>query len=129
MRQIYTSPREENIERMVVLLNEHGIKTHITNMPGHRRGGYARFSYRDTNSDAWPKVWIVHSADLVRTRALLREAGIEPAIRFADELANARKASANPVAKRQRVSRGVRTVLLAIIAILAGLMLWDRFMG
>lgn len=129
MRQIYTSPRHENIERMVALFTEHGIQTHVTDMPGHRGRGYARFSYRDTNNEAWPKVWIVHSADLVRARALLRDAGIEPTIRFGDDLANARKAAANPAAKRRRITRIVRTILLAIIAILAVLMLWHRFIG
>lgn len=128
MRQIYTSPRHKNIERMVELFNAQGIETHVSDMPGHRRG-YARFSYRDTNSEAWPKVWIVHSADLVRARALLRDAGIEPTIRFGDDLANARKAAANPAARRQRITRLVRAILLAIIAVLAALMIWHRFMG
>ncbi|MDN5923542.1 MAG: hypothetical protein L0H70_00925, partial [Xanthomonadales bacterium] len=113
----------------VDLLTVHGIESHVTDMPGHRGRGYARFSYRDNDSANWPKVWIVHSADLVRARALLRDVGIDPTIRFADDLANARKAAANPAAKRQRITRHVRVVLLAIIAILAALMVWHRFMG
>ena len=52
-------------------------------------------------------------------RALLREAGIEPATRFAQELAQARGESTDAIAKkRNAIVWRVRIFLLAVIAVL-----------
>lgn len=76
MRQIYTSPRLENIERMVALLNEHGIETRVTDRPVYQRANYNRPSFRDNNVQSWPKVWVANADDLPRARELLRGMGI-----------------------------------------------------
>ena len=76
MRQIYTSPRLENIERMVALLGEHGIETRVTDRPAYQRASYHRPSFRDNDVRSWPKVWVAHADDLPRARELLREMGI-----------------------------------------------------
>ncbi|MHB1618087.1 MAG: putative signal transducing protein [Metallibacterium sp.] len=79
MRQIYTSPRLENIERMVALLNEHGIETRVTDRPVYQRASYNRPSFRDNDLQSWPKVWVSDANDLPRARELLRGMGIESA--------------------------------------------------
>jgi hypothetical protein len=62
-------------------------------------------------------VWVVKAEDQPRARALLREIGIEPATRFADELQRSR---AVPVAadKRGALAWKLRIGLLAIIAVM-----------
>lgn len=116
MRQIYTSPRLENIERMVALLAEHGIETRVTEKPAYQRPSYSRPSFRDSNTQAWPKVWIVDADDLPRARELLRGMGIETA---------AERAVADLTFSDTKKSRGGRLVgrlravlLLAIFGLL-----------
>lgn len=126
MRQIYTSPRMENIERVVALMTEHGIETSIGNRRGYQGADWKRFSYTARGDrDSWPYVSIVRSEDQTLARKLLRDAGIEPATRFADELAAAR--SAGDPAQHQRTSSRVKLVVLALICgicVLIGLRLF-----
>lgn len=77
MRQIFTSPRIENVERVAQLLREHGIETRITNGRSYRGGHRMAFSYReDAGKDAPPAVWVVKSEDQPQARQLLREIGL-----------------------------------------------------
>lgn len=125
MRQVYSSPRHENIERMVALFSEHGIETQVTALNAYRTRGYKRFSYsRDKDPDVWPKVWVVHSEDQTRARELMRDVGIEPTSRHSHVLEAERKAAAT---QPRGVSSRLRTALLVIIGILVLLMLWRRF--
>lgn len=77
MRQMFTSPRLENVERVAQLLNEAGISTKITNgrsYKGSHRGG---FTYRDTERNGQqPAVWVLVSEDQPRARQILRDAGL-----------------------------------------------------
>jgi len=92
MRQIYTSPRLENVDRVVAMLAEAGIETSVTNRRSWGGSDYKRPSYSGTqNADSWPQVWIVKAEDQPKARQLLREAGVEPAVRHAQELALARR--------------------------------------
>lgn len=116
MRQIYTSPRLENIERMVALLAEHGIESRVTDKPAYQRASYNRPSFRDSNIQAWPKIWVVDADNLPRARALLRDMGIEPtAERFTEDLT-----FGDPRASRGRrfVGRLRAILLLAIFGLL-----------
>lgn len=128
MRQFYTSPRPDNIDRVVALLAEHGIATTVTNRTIWNRSNYQRFSYsrQRENRDSWPQVWINRADDYTKARALLREIGIEPLIRHGEELALAR----NPTPELRRRSVAVRIrriVLLAVATAFVVLML--RYMG
>ncbi len=115
MRQIYTSPRLENIQRVVALMAEHGIQTSIANRRGYHGADWKRFSYSTSGDrDAWPQVSVVRSQDQTLARQVLRDAGLEPATRFADELAASRNAG-DPRAHR-RASLRVKLVVLALIA-------------
>jgi len=120
MRQIYTSPRQENIDTVVALMAEHGIETTVTNRSNYNRPTWQRFSYTQQRDDrdSWPQVWISRADDYAAARALLREIGIEPLVRHGDELAAARNPS--PIARRQHtVARVRRIVLLAVLAAFA----------
>ena len=124
MRQIYTSPRPENIDRVVALMAEHGIEATVANRSNYNRQSWQRFSYtqRQDNRDSWAQVWITHADDYTKARELLRQIGIEPVIRHADELAAAR----NPTPEMRRehtVARVRRIVMLVVLAACAMVML------
>jgi hypothetical protein len=77
MRQVFSSPRLENVERVAQMLEDAGIETRVTHgrsYKGTRRGD---FSYRDhARETPMPAVWIVKSEDQVRGREILRDAGL-----------------------------------------------------
>lgn len=75
MRQVFSSPRLENVEGVVKLLEEAGIQVHVTHGRSFKGSRRRKFSYRDNDSPQ-PTVWVVNSADQVRARALLRDAGL-----------------------------------------------------
>jgi hypothetical protein len=116
MRQIYTSPRQDNIDAVVALMAEHGIEAKVSNRSNYNRPTWQRFSYTQRQDRAsWPQVWITSADDYAKARTLLREIGIEPVIRHGEELAAARNPS--PVDERARtVARARRIVLLAVLA-------------
>lgn len=120
MRQIYTSPRPGNIDRVVALMAEHGIATQVENRSNWRTQGHQRFSYQEPDDarERWEQVWITHADDYTRARELMRELGIEPVIRFGRDLAEARNPS--PQTRRKHtVARARRIVMLAILAAFA----------
>lgn len=120
MRQIYTSPRMENIQRVVALMAERGIQTSIANRRAYQGSDWKRFSYSAKGDrDSWPQVCVVRSEDQTAARRILREAGLEPATRFADELAAAR--AAGDTSGHRRTSLRIKLVLLALIAGVAAL--------
>jgi broad specificity phosphatase PhoE len=116
MRQIYSSPRQENIDNVVALLHEHGIETTVTNRSVWKRPSYQRFSYsqRMDNRDDWPQVWINRADDFTKSRELLREIGIEPVTRYSEELAISRES--NTQLPAQRTAARVRLIALAAVA-------------
>jgi ferric-dicitrate binding protein FerR (iron transport regulator) len=129
MRQLYTSPRQENIDRVVDLLTEKGIETTITNRSNWNKPSYQRFSYSQRNEqrESWPQVWVNKADDYTQARALLKELGIEPVVRHAEELALARNPS-SPERRRQSVANRIRRiVMLAVAGAFVILML--RYMG
>ena len=118
MRQIYTSARIENVERVVALLAEAGIQTSVTNRRAYAGHDYKGPSYASRpDPSTWPQVWVVNAEDQPRARALLREIGVEPATRFADDLQRSR---AEPVAEDRRgaLAWKLRIALLAVIGVL-----------
>lgn len=115
MRQIYTSPRYENVQRVVALLGENHIATTVRNRQDWQGGQWKRFSYTQGGaSESWGQVWVVDSNDQTRAREILREAGLEPATRFADELAAARTPG-DPQRRKANTMR-MRMILLGLIA-------------
>jgi len=125
MRQIYTSPRVENVERVVAMLGEAGIETSVTNRRTWGGHEFKRPSYSaKQDPDSWPQVWIVKAEDQPRARALMREAGIEPAVRHAQELALSRSAKQQ---RRSGFAMYLRLALLASIALIVVLRVFGLF--
>jgi broad specificity phosphatase PhoE len=120
MRLLYTSPRQENIDRVAAYMAENGVETSITNRSNWNRPSYQRFSYaqREEKRDSWPQVWVSRADDFTKARELLRQLGIEPVIRHGEELA----AERNPVQviykrREHMVARARRIILLAILGV------------
>jgi hypothetical protein len=123
MRQIYTSLRNENVDRVVALMDEHGIETTVTNRANYKGGDWKRFSYTNRpDASGWPQVWVVNANDQTRARELLREAGIEPPTRYADELAAATREPLSGQARHRAVASRMRMVALALVAVAAVLL-------
>jgi hypothetical protein len=117
MRQIYTSLRQENIDRVVALMNEHGIETSVTNRSNYKGGDWKRFSYTNRpDASSWPQVWVVNANDQTRARELLREAGIEPPVRYAEELAASREPLSGQ-ARHRAVAGRMRMVTLSLVGV------------
>ncbi|MDA3913867.1 hypothetical protein [Oleiagrimonas sp.] len=123
MREIYTSPRHENVDRVVALLAEHGIETKINNRATYNRPSYQRFSYSNPgDSSRWPQVEVRFAADLTQARELLREAGLEPLTRYAEVLAASRATEKKPVQARRAVVNRARMIAFASVAAVLVLM-------
>ncbi|MFC5579723.1 hypothetical protein [Rhodanobacter terrae] len=115
MRQIYTSPRNESIDRVVALMAEHGIEATVVNRSNYNRPTWQRFSYSQRNDDrsSWAQVWIASADDYTRARVLLREIGIEPLIRHGEELAAVRNPT--PEMRREHTAARVRRIVLLLV--------------
>jgi len=116
MRHIYSSPRIENVERLVAVMAEHGIATRVTNRRAYDSKSYKQFSYaRPGASENWPAVWVTHASDHTRARKLMRDIGIEPVTRYAEELAAFRQRSRSR--SPAHVAARIRTAVLVAVCI------------
>ncbi len=115
MRQIFSSPRLENVEGVVQLLEEAGIEVRVTQGRSFEGGRRRNFSYTDKNAPQ-PAVWVVKSADQVRAREILRDVGLLDSTRPGSYGANAfRFDPATQAVKPQK------RVLLIKMALLIGI--------
>jgi hypothetical protein len=77
MRQVFSSPRLENVEGVARLLREAGIEVRISNGRSYRSGWSGRRSYReDAGGGPQASVWVIKSEEQPKARALLRQAGL-----------------------------------------------------
>src|SRR6187549_3779840 len=77
MRQIFTSPRLENVETVAALLKENGIETWISEARSYKGNRRGTFSYKDAQRGGnQPAVWIVKADDLTAARSIMRDAGL-----------------------------------------------------
>ena len=123
MRQVFRSPRLENVEGVKALLEEHGIATYLSGGRSYKGNRRDRFSYTDRAREE-PALWIVHAEDLPRSRQLLRDAGLmEPSWRSeitgggaTGGAAEASAPAATPEARATRTASRMRLVLLVALA-------------
>lgn len=84
MRQVFSSARLENVERVAALLRDAGIEVRITDGRSYKGGRRGTISYRDQGDATRPAVWIVRSDDSAKAREILREAGLLDSTRPSD---------------------------------------------
>lgn len=116
MRQVFSSPRLENVDRVEAMLHAAGIETHVSNRDKLRRDRLRSFSYTArSDSSSWPAVWVSQAEDLPRAREMLRDAGLmgstRPGVATEYQL-RPRGDYAAP-----RAATHVRRVLLVLVAI------------
>jgi hypothetical protein len=118
MRQVFSSPRIENVDRVEALLHEAGIETHVSNRDKLRRDRLRSFSYSARpDSSSWPAVWIQQAEDLPRARELLRDAGVMGSTR--PDVATEYQLRPRSEFEAPRTASHVRRVLLVLVAISA----------
>lgn len=123
MRQVFTSPRLENVERVAKMLEDEGIEVRITNGRSYKGSVRANFNYRDTGTVPQPALWIIRSEDQPRARSMLREAGLMDSSRYAPDsfLAVSFRGTdpyaATPAQKRSfRIKIGLLLVITVVLA-------------
>ena len=121
MRQIFSSPRLENVEGVASLLTEAGIEIKVSEGRGYKQVSRREFSYVEKRDDAsnQPAVWVIKSDDYKRARELLHGMGLldsVPAPSYVPAPLQF-KAAAKPD-RLKRVSR-MRLTLLFVVGAMA----------
>ncbi|MCI1710225.1 MAG: pathogenicity-like protein [Chiayiivirga sp.] len=118
MRQLFSSPRLENVEAVARLLNEAGIDTWVSESRSYKGNRRGTFSYKDSDRASPPGVWIVKAEDVTRARALLIEAGLIESTRPDSYLPAPPPSSASdnePLRRAHRIRLGVLMVLAVAV--------------
>lgn len=77
MRQVFSSRRLENVERVAALMREAGIDIYIANGRSYKGQRRRQFTYRDhLNHEPEAAVWVLKAGDQPQARQILREAGL-----------------------------------------------------
>lgn len=113
MRQIFSSPRLENVEGVVQLLEDAGIQVRVTHGRSFEGPRRRKFSYSDNDSPQ-PAVWVVNSADQVRAREILRDAGLLDTTRPGESYAT-RAFRFDPLTQAVKPPRRVLLVKMALL--------------
>ncbi|GHB98752.1 hypothetical protein [Thermomonas carbonis] len=125
MRQVFTSPRLENVEAVAGLLRAEGIEVRITNDRSYRGQRRSHFSYREDEEAPSPKpaVWIVNADEQPRARQLLRDAGLLDSSRDGTSSYLPLSALNDPAASAQekKAKRKVRIRLGLLVVILVAI--------
>jgi len=130
MRQVFSSPRLENVERVAKMLRDAGIETRITHGRSYKGNWRKGFSYRDdTREDPVPAVWVIQSDDQPKAREILREAGLLDSTRtqtpyslpvFRSQDAESRRSPARRRAFLVKLALLVGIVVVCVMALLHG---------
>ncbi|MBK8286138.1 MAG: hypothetical protein IPK97_15385 [Ahniella sp.] len=122
MRQIYSSQRLENVDKVEAMMQEAGVETYVSGRDKLRRDRRRRFSYTERGQQGeWPAVWVVKADDLSRAREIMRDAGLMGSTRpefAATRLPPPHVHTAETMASRVR--RGL-LVLVVVTAVLMGM--------
>jgi hypothetical protein len=117
MRQVFSSPRLENVEGVANLLREAGIGIKVTDARGYKKISRREFSYVPSQQEkqAQPAVWVLESEDYKRARDLLASSGLLDEARTSSYLPEPLQLQDKaPVAPAARISR-VRLTLLFLV--------------
>ncbi|MEO8160982.1 MAG: pathogenicity-like protein [Arenimonas sp.] len=130
MRQVFTSPRLENVEGVAQLLRDAGVDIKVNDGRSYRKVSRREFSYveqkRDTSSE--PAIWVVNSDDYKRARELLHDAGLLETAAMPSYVPEALQLKdAAPASPEQRIFR-IKLGLLVVLGSLVLLSLVRMFM-
>jgi hypothetical protein len=122
MRQVFSSARLENVERVAQLMRDAGIEVRVTDGRSYKGNRRSAFSYRE-QSGPQPAVWVVKSEDQVRARELLRAAGLIDSTRRSEAGAapfriDPATQATGPDASRRRATRIKFTLIAGIVVVI-----------
>lgn len=121
MRQIYSSQRLENVDKVEAMMQEVGIETYVSGRDKLRRDRRRRFSYTDRGQQGeWPAVWVVNADDLPKARDIMREAGLMGSTRPEYSPAAMPARVETPESWASRIRRGL-LVLVVVTAVMMGM--------
>ena len=121
MRQVFTSPRLENVEGVAKLLTDAGIQIKVSDDRGYKQVSRREFSYVQKGNDGGnqPAIWVIKSDDYKRARELLHDAGLTDSAQVASYVPEAlqfRQATqSNPQKRLVRIKLTLLFVLGAMV--------------
>lgn len=121
MRQIFSSPRLENVEGVAKLLSDAGIDNKVSAGRGYKKVSRREFSYVEKLDDGSnnPAVWVIKSEDYKRARELLHGMGLletAPVPSYVPEALQFKQAAKpNP---KKRLMR-IKVTLLLVVGVMA----------
>ncbi len=131
MRQVFTSVRLENVERVEKMLNDAGIATKINQGRSWKGVSRREFSYSNRNHDPsqQPSLWVISPGDFKKAREILHDGGLLEATRDAsylpEHLQFGQDRKSDPLAKVSKL----RMALLFIVALVAAGLVFRAALG
>lgn len=119
MRQVFSSPRLENVEGVAQLLRDAGIEVRVSDGRSYKRNLRGDFRYTD-NDSRQPAVWVVQSAQQLPARELLREAGLIDSTRGDSAYTMPVFRTETPVNAGDPARKRVFKMKMALLAIIVG---------
>ncbi|MFS8136565.1 MAG: hypothetical protein ACMG50_00410 [Thermomonas sp.] len=127
MRQVFSSPRLENVEAVAELLRNEGIEVRISDGRSYQGNRRSNFSYRDgAESGKQPAVWILRADDQPRGRQLLRDAGLLESTRVGEStyLPLSTLHDKRDHVERKRSSRAKLRIGLLVLIVVVSALIW-----
>ena len=117
MRQIFTSPRLENVEGVAKLLTEAGIENKVSEGRGYKQVSRREFSYVEKKDDGSnnPAVWVIKSGDYKRARELLHGMGLLDIAPIPSYVPDALQFKQTPKPNPQKRLMRIKLTLLVVV--------------
>ncbi|MDQ3288469.1 MAG: hypothetical protein M3Q42_09450 [Pseudomonadota bacterium] len=131
MRQVFSSPRLENVEGVAQLLRDAGIEVRIVDGRSYKSHLRGNFSYLD-NEATRPAVWVVRSEQQLPARELLREAGLMDSTRGQSSYtmpvfrSEARTPAGNAARRRAMLMKVGLLAVIAVVMVLGMILTFNR---
>ncbi|MBA2237476.1 MAG: hypothetical protein H0W24_02065 [Lysobacter sp.] len=131
MRQVFSSPRLENVEGVAQLLRDAGIEVRIVDGRSYKSHLRGNFSYLD-NESSRPAVWVVRSEQQLPARELLREAGLMDSTRGQSSYtmpvfrSEARTPAGNAARRRATLMKVGLLAVIAVVMVLGMVLTFNR---
>jgi hypothetical protein len=122
MRQIFTSPRLENVEGVAKLLTDAGIEIKVSEGRSYKKFSRREFSYVERGNDSNnPSIWVIKSDDYKRAREMLHDFGLLDSTPIPSYLPAPLKFKLAPATSPQKRLMRIKLTLLFVVGALVGL--------
>lgn len=130
MRQVFSSPRLENVEAVAAMLRAEGIEIRISDGRSYHGNRRSNFSYAESGkSGPQPAIWIINAEDQPRARQMLRDAGLLESTRVGESSylpLSSLHETKDPVARKAKTRTRMRIGLLVLIVLVSALVWYSR---